>query len=111
MWDVVNGVLLAVTRPVVQEVVDVHFELLHLILLHVGNVVLQLLQRGQLHVRHHAPLFVKAPHDAGHQADHEERTMKSMSSAVQATDWKKFYQLLLLEVIVITSNYLTNYYI
>lgn len=68
--------LLAVTGPVVQEVVDVHFELLQLILLHVSNVVLQLLQCGQLHVRHHAPFFVKAPHDAGYQADHKKETKK-----------------------------------
>lgn len=67
MWDVVDCVLLAVSRPVVQEVVDVHFELLKLILLHVSDVVLQLLQCGQLRVRHHAPLLVKAPQDAGHQ--------------------------------------------
>lgn len=70
MRDDVDCVLLAVSGPVVQEVVDVHFELLQLILLHVRNVVLQFLQCGQLHVGHHAPLLVKSPHDTGSQTSH-----------------------------------------
>lgn len=71
MWDNINRVLLAGTGPIVQEVVDVHFEILQLILLHVRNVVLQLLQCGQLHVRHHAAILVKAPQNAGHQTEHK----------------------------------------
>jgi len=56
-------VLLAVAGPVVQKVVDVHFEILELVLGHVGHVVLQLVHGGQLGVRHHAALLVQAPYD------------------------------------------------
>ncbi|TNN50193.1 hypothetical protein EYF80_039617 [Liparis tanakae] len=37
------------------------------------DVILQLLQGDQLHVRQHAALLVEAPHDAGHQTAHDER--------------------------------------
>lgn len=84
MRDIVNGVLLAGPGPVVQEVVDVHFELLQLVLLHVGNVILQLLQRGQLHVRHHAALFVQTPHDACHQTEQETKTTRKETSNFEA---------------------------
>lgn len=67
MRDDINCVLLAGSRPVVKEVVDVNFEFLQLVLLHVSNVILQLLQCCQLHIRHHTTLLVQSPHDARHQ--------------------------------------------
>lgn len=67
MGDDFNCVLLAVPWPIVKEVVDVNFEFLQLVLWHVSHVVLQFLQCGQLHIRHHASLLVQSPHDAGHQ--------------------------------------------
>lgn len=70
MGDFFNPVLLAGPGPVVHKIVDVHFEVLQIILFHVLDVVLQLVQRGQLHVRHDAPVLVEAPQDAGHQTDH-----------------------------------------
>lgn len=72
VWDVIDCVLLAATGPVVQEVVNVHFQLLQVVFWHVGDVVLQLVQRGQLHVRDHAPLLVEAPQDASHQTERTE---------------------------------------
>ena len=76
MKSVINAVLLAAAGPVIQEVVDVHFEVLQIVLRHVSNVILQLLQCYHLRVRHHAPIFVKAPQDASPQTDHRQKTIE-----------------------------------
>lgn len=62
--DAVHRVRFAGTRPEVEEIVYVDFEVLQVIAGEVADVVLQLVQGGQLHVRHHTALLIRTPHDA-----------------------------------------------
>ena len=72
--DAVHVVWLAVAWPVVQEVVNINLELLHVIVGQFGDVVLQVIYGGQLMVRHDAPFLVLAPEDARGEPDEHTHT-------------------------------------
>lgn len=65
MRDAVHRVRFAGARPEVEEIVYVDFEVLQVVAGDVTDVVLQLVQGGQLHVRHHAALLIQTPQDTG----------------------------------------------
>lgn len=63
VWDAVNIVLLACSRPEIQEIMDIYFELLQINFRDVWYMVFQVIQCSQLEVWDHTPILIKTPYD------------------------------------------------